>query len=372
MKFTINKNDLVDVLSKVQGLTNRRSNLVITENVLIKAVTGGIYLSATDLETGFEGFYPAEVDTDGIVALSARKLYEIAREFPNDRILIHEIENRWIEIGNQNVQYHIVGMNADDFPETPQINEIDFYESDAAALKKIIEECVLISGAGDDKRAHINGAFFERLNQDGGHLIRLVSTDGSRLSTSDAPCVTDNESTMAEGILIPKKGLHEVAKFLDAGGSVKIGNNTSYFIVKKDVETIVIRLLEGDFPKYNEITVKSGGHDILMSKKQFIKMLKRMSILSSENYKGAVFNFNKNELIITASNPDIGEAKEDMAIKYEGDDVEMAFNPRFFIDALSAIEEDNIILNITNEEKPCLIEAESDKNYLTVIMPMRL
>ena len=105
---------------------------------------------------------------------------------------------------------------------------------------------------------------------------------------------------------------------------MSIGHNNSYFIVKKETETIVIRLLEGEFPKYGDITAKTGGHDILLDKTKFVKMLKRMSILSSENYKGAIFNFKENKLVITASNPDIGEAKEDMGIEYNGDDVEVA------------------------------------------------
>jgi DNA polymerase-3 subunit beta len=111
MKFTIQKNDIVDVLSKIQGLTGRKSNLAITENVLLKSTETGIHLTVTDLETGFEGFYPAEVESEGTVAINAKKLFEIIRDFPKDTILMNEIENRWIEIGNDNVEYHLVSMN---------------------------------------------------------------------------------------------------------------------------------------------------------------------------------------------------------------------------------------------------------------------
>ena len=104
----------------------------------------------------------------------------------------------------------------------------------------------------------------------------------------------------------------------------------------------------------------------------FLMMLKRMSILSSENYKGVIFNFLKNKLIITSTNPDIGESKEDMEIGFEGEPIEVAFNPRFFIDTLNVIEDENIILNIINEEKPCLIEGEKNKNFVSVVMPMRI
>lgn len=127
MKFVINKSQIVSVLAKVQGLAGRRSNLAITENILIRSGNEGVYLTATDLETGFEGFYSASVEKEGAIAVSAKKLYEILREFPSDDIFINEVENRWIEIGSGKIQYHIVGMNPDDFPETPHISEVEFF-----------------------------------------------------------------------------------------------------------------------------------------------------------------------------------------------------------------------------------------------------
>jgi DNA polymerase-3 subunit beta len=109
-----------------------------------------------------------------------------------------------------------------------------------------------------------------------------------------------------------------------------------------------------------------------MDRQLFLMMLKRMSILSSEEYKGVIFHFNKKKLLINSTNPEIGESKEDMDIDYDGDNVEVMYNPKFFIDTLSVIDDDNIILNIVDEEKPCKIEGENDKTFLSVIMPMRI
>ena len=111
MKFTVKKNDIIDVLSNVQGLTGRKSNLAITGNILLSASKDGIVIAATDLETGFEGSYPASVESEGKIAINARKFFEIIREFPSDDILVSEIENRWIQIGNDTIEYHIVGMD---------------------------------------------------------------------------------------------------------------------------------------------------------------------------------------------------------------------------------------------------------------------
>ena len=207
MKFIINKFQIVNVLAKVQGLTGRRSNLAITENILIRVGTDGIHLTATDLETGFEGFYPASVEKEGSVAVSAKKLYEILREFPSDDILINEVENRWIEIGNDKVQYHIVGMNPDDFPETPHITEVDFFSIDASILQKMIERAIIISAAGDEKRAHINGVFIERTHGEDANQFRFVSTDGSRLNVVDHVYSLPEDIPAGEGVLVPKKGI---------------------------------------------------------------------------------------------------------------------------------------------------------------------
>ena len=172
--------------------------------------------------------------------------------------------------------------------------------------------------------------------------------------------------------MIPKKGLVEVSKFLDSEGSLKIGFKDNNFIVQKESETLIIRLLEGDFPEYGDIIVQKGGNSIPLDRQLFLMMLKRMSILSSEDYKGVIFNFEKNKLLITSTNPDIGESKEDMNIEYKADPIQVMFNPKYFIETLSVIEDDKVALNITDEEKPCLIEGEKDKTYLSVIMPMRI
>jgi len=372
MKTTFKKGDLLPVLSKVQGLTGRRTNLAITTNILIKTDKKGLSISATDLETGFEGFYPADIEKEGIIAINARKFYEIVKDFPSEDVFLNEVENHWIEIGNQKVEYHIVGLNPDDFPEIPKIEDVEFFEIDSMSLVKMIERAVIVSGTTDDKRAHIMGVYAERIDEKKNKRFRFVSTDGSRLSKVDTVFDKDASLPSGESVMIPKKGLIEVGKFLDDEGTVKIGFKENNFIVQKDSETLIILLLEGDFPEYGDIIVKKGGNSITFDRQLFLMMLKRMSILSSEDYKGVIFNFEKNQLVITSTNPDIGESKEDMDIEYSGDAITVMFNPKFFIETLNVIDDDNVIVNIVDEEKPCLIEGQKDKTYLSVIMPMRI
>ena len=372
MKFIINKSQIISVLSKIQGIAGRRSHLSITENILIRSTAEGIYLTATDLETGFEGFYPASVEKEGAVAISAKKLYEIIREFPSEEILINEVENKWIEIGEGKVQYHIVGMNPDDFPETPQIFDVDFFSIEAAILSKMIERTIVISAAGDEKRAHISGVYIERAGGEKQDRLRFVSTDGNRLNTAEHLFSSDGSMVSGESILVPKKGLNEVAKFLDIEGEVQVGIKNNNFVVKKETETIIIRLLEGEFPTYEDILKKGDDHYIQLNSMKFGKMLKRMSILATDNYKGAVFTFADNKLVFTATNPEYGESKEETEIEFVGEKIEAAFNPKFFLDSLSVIDDESVIINIVDSSHPCIVEGDTDKSFISVIMPMRI
>ncbi len=372
MKLTVNRNDMLDVMSRIQGLAGRRSSLAITECVLIRARPAGLHITATDLESGYEGLFPAAVEKEGAIAISARKFYEIVREFPTTEIMIQENENRKIAIGNSKVQYHLKAMNPDDYPETPTIEDFDSFETEASAFKRMIERAIIVSGIGEDKKAHINGAWFERFHEAQPQFIRVVSTDGSRLSKNDLVYSGEGALPQAESVLIPKKGLHEITKFLSASGNVRVGVQGSYFVVQKPSETFYIRLLEGQFPKYDEIIERTDGHLITLPKEPFLNMLKRMSILCTDNYRAALFRFGAGLLTIDATNPEIGESKEDMPIDYDAAPIEVAFNPRFFIDALNGIDEEKIFINIISEDKPCLIHGVEDKSYLSVIMPMRV
>ncbi len=374
MKFSIKKNDIIDILSNIQGITNRKSNLAITETILIQSNNSEITITATNLETGFEGNYPAAIESGGVITINSKKLFEIVRNFPDDTIQIEEIENRRLKIGNQNIEYNIVGMNPDDFPEIPQIDDIQFFNLNSADFKKMIEQSVMVTPlTSEEKREHIIGVNLECIDAENEIIIRMVSTDGKRLTKTDYFYFDQKLGLpLGESIIIPKKGLNEVGKFLETEGLVQVGMQDNNFIVKKENETVIISLLEGDFPSFDDIM--SVGEDIIieLDKESFKMMLRRMSILTSDEYKGVYFQFNDDKLVIKTANPDIGESKEEMVIQYKEQPIEVAFNPQFFIDALNFIESDTVYLNIRDEEHPCLVQGEEDKSFVSIIMPMKI
>ena len=372
MKFVIQRETILPVLANIQGVTGRKSNLVITSHVLITAEAKGIRITATDLETGFEGFYPAAVEKVGSVTIDSSKFFQIVKDFPVDEILMEEVENNWIEIGDSKVQFHMVGMDKDAFPDTPVMDEVKLFNIESGHFKKMIDKTVGISGASDDKRAHIIGVSLEKIVQDDKQLLRLVSTDGGRLSKMDYEFGEKADLPIEQNVIIPKKGLSEVSKFLETEGIVQVGIQNNKLIIQKENETFIIRLLEGIFPDYKMAIQKQAENDILVPKKPFLMMLKRMSILGSDHFHSVRFKFTENTLFINSANPDLGESKEDMEIEYSRPTMKVTFNPRFFIDALNVIDEDKVVLNIASPDRACLLEGEDNPYYLAAIMPMNL
>jgi DNA polymerase III subunit beta len=372
MKITLKKSKILDVLAKIQGIAGKKTSSAIISCVLIKALEDGLKIYVTDYETGFIGFYPAEVESEGAIAINARKLYEIVRDFPTDEILVNEVENFWIEIGNDNVQYHLVGMNPDSFPEVPEIEKIPFIEVEARYFKKMIDKTSMMTASVEDKRPHVLGVCLETIQKEDENWIRIISTDGNRLAKVDYPCVNEYALTLDRKVLVQKKGINELSKIIIPHGTLFLGILENKLFIKQQQETVSIQLINGIFPDVSDILFIKDARQVILNKQLFMMMLKRMSIFSTEDYKGVIFNFNEDKMIITSTNPELGESKEEMFIIYTDSRIEVAFNPRYFVEALSVIEEEQVVLSIVDDQTPCLVEGEKDKSYLCVIMPMKI
>lgn len=369
MKFSADRRNLSEVLAQIQGLTGRKTNLSITSDVLIKATGSEVIITANDLETVFQGRYEAEIHSEGIISINSKKLFEIVREYPDPVIPINEIENRWVEIGKDSIQFHIVSSDYDNFPETPVIEDVDFIELESAAFKKMVEVSAIIGFNQDEKRIYVLGALLEKISDGDTPKLRMVSTDSRRLNCYEAE-YTGEYKAPEENVIIPKKGLSELAKFLEREGLVQMGIKNNHLIVKKYNEMMMIKLLDGEYPDYRRVLNRDDMTPIEMDRSMFLMVMRRMSILSSEDYKSVLLNFRENQLVVTITNPEIGESKEDISISYSGDDVESAFNPRYFIEALNAVEQDMITVYIKDKKSPCIIKGIDDDKLICAIMAM--
>jgi len=243
MKISFNKKEIVDVLSKIQGITGRKTSLTITSDILIKAVGSSITITANDMETAFYGTYGAAVDREGILSINSKKFYEILREYPDDEILVHEVENRWVEIGRGDSIYHIVSSDHENFPETPVIEDVEFIEIKSKDLKKMVEMSSVIGYSGDEKRIYVLGSLIEKIIKDGSERFRIVSTDSKRLHCYDAE-FKGTLNLPEEGTIVPKKGLSELNKFIDGNKeSFNVGIKDNHFIFQDEKNIRIINRL---------------------------------------------------------------------------------------------------------------------------------
>ena len=378
MKCSVKKSDIINTLANIQGITGKKSSLAITENILIKTTEKGISICATDIETGFEGTYPAKIQEPGEIAINSRDFYDIVKKSSKEDIFISENKKQWIEITDlkdgSSLKFNIVGANTQEFPELPRIKDISYFEIEAGILKKMMSWAVQVMYSGDEKRVHILGANFECIETDNDFKIMMISTDGKRLTKTESSLKDKNVTGMEPGqqIIIPKKALNEVHKFLYDKGKVGIGVKENYFIVKINNEIIYINLFSGNFPDLKGLFEDEDRTVIDLEKKEFKSMLERMSILTSEDYKGVIFKFEKNKLTINAANPERGESSEYMDITYDKNPIETMFNPHYFIDALNLIDEAKVSLKIKDEQTPCIICGKESEQNLNIIMPMKI
>ncbi len=373
MKFSITKKDILNVLSNIQGITGRKTNLSITCDVLISALGSSVTLTANDMETVFVGSYDAQVEVEGVLSINSRKFFEIVKEYPDDFIPVNELDNRWVEIGTGDSVFHIVSSDYTSFPETPVIEDVSFIQVDAGELKRMISASSAILYGNDEKRPYVIGSFMEKIiSPDGKNLFRMVSTDSKRLNCFDME-YTGDLNIPEEGILVPKKGLSELGKFIDTGvDSIQLGIKDNHFIFQRAGESIMIKLLEGQFPSYKPVLDFSSMVAVDMDRTTFMNLLRRISIFTSDDYKTVMLHFRQNELLVTITNPDLGESKERMMIPYEGEEVIGAYNPKYFRDALNLFDKDMVQLYIKDDRSPCLIRHPEDGSLICLVMAISI
>ncbi|MDF1579491.1 MAG: DNA polymerase III subunit beta [Desulfuromonadales bacterium] len=373
MEFQIEKNIFLKGLGKIQGIVEKRNTIPILANVLIEATNNGeIQLTATDLEVGMRANYPAQVEKTGKITVSAKKIYEIIKELPETILSFKSKENCWIEIKCGKAVFNIVGLAADEFPHFPTAEETKFLKIDCSKLNSLIEKTAL-SMSTDESKYNLNGIFFNVISEEEKYFLRLVATDGHRLSQIDHCIEQTNIDELFDGVIFPRKGITELKKITDESEDyIEIGIQDNNAVISKDKTLIVMRLVDGDFPDYKRVIPKNNMHNVVIPRNDFLHVLKRMSILTSEKSRGIKISLTLNNVNISSSNPELGESHEDLGVDYSGPEMIIGFNVRFMIDILQIQQCENIILKLNDNISPGIIVPDDNDDYLAVIMPMRL
>jgi len=371
MEIRINRDDLYKAVAKVQTIIEKRSNMPILSMVLLNVDKSDLHLSATDLEISFQQKIPAEVINPGSVTISGRKLFEILKECKNPRMHIREKENNWVSLTDDQVKYNLACLPAEEYPLFLEPEGVDLMEMDGSVLKEMINKTIF-SVTLEEAGFKLSGVFTEKVTQEGKLYLRMVSTDGHRLSLIEKEMSDPQKLKIDGGVMIPKKGMLELSKLASEGGPMHIGFKQNNCVARKENSLVVIRLLESKFPDYDAVIPKKMKSLVKVKRETLLDGMKKMVILTSEAYRGVKITLEKNSIELVSINPDLGDAQERIEVEYKGDRVEAGFNARYFIDVLQAMESEIIDVGFIDNSSPCVIKGKEDVGFLGLIMPMRL
>ncbi len=372
MEFTIEKEVFVKALQKIQGIVERRNTMPILSNVLIEASNNLLTLTATDLEVGMKSSYPAKIIDEGRITLSAKKLYEIIRELPEEQIRLSTKSNDWVDIVCGKAKFNIVGLSPNEFPFFPKINETGFITLDSLTLARMIEQ-TSYAICHDETKYNLNGILFKINNNEDVKSLIMVATDGHRLSVSEHKIEGTDFEIQEKGVIFPKKGIVELKRLSDEeDGGIRLGFIDNSVALVKGNTTVVMRLVDGEFPDYTRVVPVGNNREIKIKKEIFLHSLKRMSILSSDKFKGIKFEITDNSMEISSSNPELGEAREEFEVQYSGEKIVTRFNARYLIDVLNIVTSDEVVLLLRDEMSPAILKEAGSDELMAVIMPMRL
>jgi len=374
MEIKINRDVLLKGVSRVQGILEKRSHMPILSTVLLITKEDKVEISATDLEIGFQNSYPAEIVKPGSITISGKKLLDITRETTSKNIYILEKDNNWIYISDNKAHYNLSSLPADEFPVLTEPEGIIMIEIDGKVLAEMINKTIY-SITMEDTSFKLSGVFMEIINKDKEDFLRMVATDGHRLSLIDKKVPKLQEIDIKQGVMIPKKGLMELNKLALENGNILFGLKHNNLVGKKEEALIVIRLLDTKFPDYKEVILpkkEDKKNIITINRNLLLESMRRMMIIGGDQYQGVKITTGTDYLEMVSVNPDLGDVEEKIEIKYDGEPIEIGFNPKYFIDVLQTMDSDVIFLDIKDQTSPCLITGEQDEGFLGLIMPMRV
>jgi len=369
MKFEIERTNLLKGLSLIQGVVEKKKTLPILLNVLIETTENQILLTATDLEIGIKLKYNSNILEPGKITVNAKKIFEIVKELPEEKVTINSKENNWIEIKCKNSKFNILALSPEEFPTINNVETDKNIKIDSKILNNIIDK-TFSAISTDETKYNLNGLF---IHQTEAKTLKVISTDGHRLTLFEYEDILDDNDLFVKGVIIPRKGIIELKKISEnIDEELKISISDNNLIASNTELLLIIRLIDGEFPDYKRVIPANLENFAIINTNKLSQALRRISILANEKSRGINLIFKNNILELNSSNPEYGNASDFIDIDYSGIDINIGFNAKYLIDVLSNIESENIKIYISDNISPCLVTCENSNTYQSVIMPMRL
>jgi len=370
MEFTVRKFDLLQELTLIQGVVERKTTIPILANVLVKAEGGELRIAATDLEIGLKSVCVSKTTVPGTVTLPAKRLYEIVRALPDKEIKFKRGEANWVSVTCGSSRFRIAGLPQEDFPALAEPKST-LGRIPSEVLAKLISRTIFAISTEDSKFT-LSGALL--LLKPGS--ITMVATDGHRLAHIEKSEPLE-EVTEEIKVLVPRKAMSELVRMISErtdADRIGFGRDDNHLFFDMGKRLLISRMLTGQFPNYEAVLPRNNDRVVTVNREEIASAVKRVAILSDERSRTVKLMLANGSMEITASHSDLGEAHETLEVDYEKEDLQVGFNYQYLLDFLTTADEPDVSFEFKDSESAAQLRTQppSDYNYRYVVMPMRI
>lgn len=369
MRFTISREKLQEGLGAVAASIPAKTTLPVLANILVETTERGIRLSGTDLDIAVSTEIAADVETQGSVTIPAKKLTEIARELPPAPVKIAAVNEQRITLECGRSKFKLLGLPKDEFPTFPSVKFADSWRIRSGDLQKLISHTSFAVSV-EESRPILNGVLWE-LRPD---MMRMVATNGHRLAKMEMATAGESQAPSSD-LIVPPKALEQVRKLFPAEEELEIARGDNHIGFRSPFTAVFTRLIEGPYPNYDQVIPKDNDRVAIADKNSLMSALRRMSIVASDQTHRIRLSFNSGMLKFSVQTPDLGEAQDELPIRYNGDPLDIGFNANYLLEILRYMPTDEVKLTFKAPERAATVEPEgwSDPaNYMCLVMPLRL
>lgn len=362
MKIKISKEILLQGIHTVQNIVSSKATLPILSNMLIETRRDILKLNTTDLDIGISCELPVETIEEGATTIPAKRFSDIAKELPLGDISITVKKNNQVDIEGQKCRFKLIGLPKEEFPKFPEFKNKDAVKISQQDFHEMIR-MTQFAVSHEESRYVLNGILIEVEEA----MIRMVATDGRRLAKIEKKLEEPAKTDMA--VIIPIKAIQEIYRNLKEEGSVSIVKGINQVLF--DIESVLIasRIIEGDFPNYNQVVPKPATQKIKVGTQDLLSAIRRANLLATPDFQAIKFEIFMDKLVVSKSTPNVGESREELFIEYNGKEMVVGFNPQFLIDVLRNFDEEHVFLELLGPDKAGVIRMG---DYLYLALPMRI
>lgn len=373
MNFTVDRDPLIDVLTGIQGVAERRHTMPVLSHALMTVDGGNLTVVSSDLEIVVRCIQPVNTGEPGSIALPARKLLDIAKVLPKESpVTVAGKEGNYVEISSGRSHFRLAGLPAQEFPEMPEKPSGKSISIDGDVFRRLSERVVPFASS-DETRYNLAGILLERTGAEERTMLRMVATDGHRLAMADGEVGDIGGLLASRKILVPRKGILEIRKLAESGpGSIELSASEKFlFAVKGDTE-LWVRLLDADFPDYRQVIPKDNPLVATVKREDFAEVLRRVAVMAPEKVHSVKLSFSGKQLEVSSTSPDQGEARDLLEAEYDGPAMKIGFNGRYLQDAVAGVSEENLVLRLKDEVSQVILQPEKETSFVAIVMPMRI